>query len=67
MISFSGVKDDLDAEIAETELRHDEIMRSSLHEDQFNEADVSDISSASPVEAVPGEELKVSYIKSIEL
>ena len=53
------MRDDLEADIAETEQRHEEIMKSSLQEDHILEADVSDLSSASPVEAVPGEELKV--------
>ena len=55
---FSGVKEEMDTDIAETEKRREEIFRTSLHEDQLEEG-LSEISGESPEEVSPVEETKV--------
>lgn len=56
------MKEDLEADIEESEQRREEIMRSSLHEDQFPEEEISDLSEEMPEEAEPVEELKVNTV-----
>lgn len=55
----SGVKEELEADIEEVEQRREEIMRSSLHEDQFPEDEISDLAEEVLEESVPVEQEQV--------
>lgn len=54
------MREDIDADIEETQQRRDQIMRSSLHEDTVQQGEVSDLSEELPEAASPTEETKVS-------
>lgn len=58
----SGVKEDMEADIEQTEQRREEIMRSSLHEDQFPEDVLCELTEDNREEAFPTEELTVTYL-----
>lgn len=54
-----GVKDEMEADIVESEQRREEIMRESIHEDTLPQGEVSYLSEEQVEEAAPSVEEKV--------